>query len=131
MLIHLPFPVAVKKAGKVLLQTAPDGVDLVKLERKLKTCSPHILDVQDLHVWSLTPRSNRVATCRIVLDRIQVRGGAQVARIVNEAKFKFLDQNIRCTTIEPVFNSCEKPTSSSSNCKDSAAFSAKVQTAHL
>lgn len=91
-----------KKAGRVLLQTVPDGVDLVKLEKELVATSPYIMRVNNLHVWSLTSRSNRIATCEIVLDKSQVSSEKQVEHIISEARYKFLDQNIKCTTIEPL-----------------------------
>lgn len=95
----------VRRAGRVLLQTAPTGVDLAKLGRDLKRSHGHIVEVRDLHVWSLTPRSNRVATCALVLDGRQVSSPAQVAHIMREANFVFRELNIKCTTIEPILAS--------------------------
>lgn len=93
----------VKKAGKVLLQSAPDGVNLDRLEKDLLATSPLVMEVNNLHVWSLTPRSNRVATCELVLDKSQVQDDRRIIeQIISEAKFKFLDQNIKCTTVEPI-----------------------------
>jgi Co/Zn/Cd efflux system component len=90
-----------KKAGRILLQTVPDGVNLEQLKRELESSS-EIIEVRQLHVWSLTPRSNRVATCQLVLDKNRVTTEKQVQQIVQEARFKFLEQRIKCTTIEPV-----------------------------
>lgn len=94
---------SVKKAGLVLLQTTPDGVDLTLLEKELIALSAHILEVRNLHVWSLTPGSNRVATCELVLDKSLAANEKLVELIISEAKYRFLDQNIKCTTIEPKF----------------------------
>lgn len=91
-----------KKAGRVLLQTAPNEVNLIKLEKQLESTSCHILAVKDLHVWSLTSRSNRIATFCLVLDGQFVDDESQVTKIINEAKFKCLEQNITRTTIEPI-----------------------------
>uniref|UniRef100_A0A6G1SL57 Zinc transporter 1 n=1 Tax=Aceria tosichella TaxID=561515 RepID=A0A6G1SL57_9ACAR len=99
-----------KKAGKILLQSVPDGVDLDELTRELIACGSvgDILEVTELRVWSLTSRSNRVGTCKLVLNTSQVTTENQVRQIIHEAKFKFLDQQIKCTTIEPVFSTTTK-----------------------
>lgn len=92
----------VERAGRILLQSVPVGVDLARLEKELASSSPHILLVNNLHVWSLTPRSNRIATCELHLDKSRVGDAKQLELILSEARYKFLDQNIRCATIEPI-----------------------------
>lgn len=91
-----------KRAGKVLLQSAPDGVDLTKLETSLKSLSPLIVEVKDLHVWSLTSRSNRVATCYLMFNRND-SDTKKISKVLNEARLKFLEQNIKCCTVQPAF----------------------------
>lgn len=103
-----------KKAGKVLLQTAPDQVDLAALEVELKSVSPLIQDIQELHVWSLTPRSNRVATCKLVLELRHIESEKHLTVLLAKIRQKFLEQNIRCTTIEPVLILEPKSTSAAS-----------------
>lgn len=90
-----------KKAGKILLQTVPAGVNIERLRQELALSSCYILGVQDLHVWSLTPQSNRVGSCRLILDREFVNTKSQVEQILKEATYKFLEQRIKCTAIEP------------------------------
>lgn len=103
-----------KRAGKVLLQSVPDEVELEKLKANLMSISPLILDIKEFHVWSLTPHSNRVATCKIVLDQ-QVKSERQIAPLLVEAKYKFLDQNIKCSTIQPIFTANEDDASQSTS----------------
>lgn len=97
-----------KRAGWVLLQSVPDGVDLNQLEASLKAISPLIVEVKNLHVWSLTPRSNRVATCNLLINRSSIESEKHLSELLKEAKLRFLLQNIKCSTIQPTFID-EKP----------------------
>ena len=45
----------VLQAGQILLQTAPDHIDVKRLESQLKKTFPMIVNVHDFHVWALTP----------------------------------------------------------------------------
>jgi len=92
-----------KKASRVLLQTAPDGVDLDLLKEQLLALDEAVIEVEDLHVWGLTPRSNRVATCRLVLDKTRLTSERQLVSLLGQARFKFLQQNIKCSSIQPTF----------------------------
>lgn len=98
-----------KKAGKVLLQSAPSEIDVEALRAKLKSANELIVDIRELHVWSLTSRSNRVATCHVVLSRNSIHSENQLSILLDEVKFKFLEDNIKCSTIQPIF---VEPTSS-------------------
>lgn len=91
-----------KKASKILLQGVPEGVDLTKLETSLRSVSNLIVDIKDIHVWSLTSKSNRVGTCNLIFNQT-ILETKQLAKILNEARLKFLDQNIKCCTIQPSF----------------------------
>ena len=91
-----------KRAGKVLLQTAPDKIDLDKLKSQIKRTSDHILEVEEMHIWSLTAESDLVATCRLRLDQKHVTKESQVTKILQDVRFKFLECDIRCITIEPI-----------------------------
>lgn len=93
-----------KKAGKVLLQSAPNEIDVTRLKENLKSANELIVDIQELHIWSLTTNNNRVATCRVVLNRDRVSNEDQLSIILGQLKAKFLDDNIKCSTIQPVFS---------------------------
>lgn len=103
-----------KKASKILLQGVPEGVDLAKLETSLKSISNLIVDIKDIHVWSLTSKSNRVGTCNLIFNQT-FPDTKQLAKILNEARQKFLEQNIKCCTIQPTFVVEEKQEHESQN----------------
>lgn len=91
-----------KKAGKLLLQSVPEDVDLEQLKKDLMQLNPIVNEVRALQVWSLTPSKNRVGCCQLVVKRTEISSEKQVAAILEEAKFAFLKQNIKCSTIEPI-----------------------------
>ena len=87
----------------VLLQTAPDGIEPDKVEKSIFESSPQVIGVNELKIWSLTARSNRIATCQLILDGKAIKSEAEVSRIITNAKQVLLEKNILCTTIEPLF----------------------------
>lgn len=92
-----------KKAGKVLLQSAPHEIDVDRVKANLKTASELIVEIRELHIWSLTTNNNRVATCHVVLNQCNIRDENQLSTILAGVKSKFLEDSIRCSTIQPVF----------------------------
>jgi cobalt-zinc-cadmium efflux system protein len=56
-----------RKALRVLLQAAPDGIDLAAVHGDLSAL-PDVLDVHDLHVWTLTSEMD-VATAHLMIRR--------------------------------------------------------------
>ncbi len=56
-----------RKALRVLLQAAPDGIDLAAVHRDLAAL-PDVVDVHDLHVWTLTSEMD-VATAHLMIRR--------------------------------------------------------------
>lgn len=57
-----------RDAGRVLLQAAPENLDLAHIRTHLSEV-PHVLDVHDLHVWTITSGSHTVTAHVIVEDR--------------------------------------------------------------
>ncbi|NHZ70978.1 MAG: cation diffusion facilitator family transporter [Proteobacteria bacterium] len=55
-----------RKAIRILIESAPDGVDVDELRDALLDL-PEVLEVHDLHVWTLTSEMN-TATAHIVID---------------------------------------------------------------
>jgi len=47
----------VKESGHILLQGAPQGLDRRDIRQELLTRYPHILDIEHIHIWSLTRRT--------------------------------------------------------------------------
>lgn len=56
-----------RKALRVLMQAAPDGIDLGAVQRDLAEV-PGVVDVHDLHVWTLTSEMD-VATAHLMIKR--------------------------------------------------------------
>jgi cobalt-zinc-cadmium efflux system protein len=56
-----------RDAGKVLLQAAPDDLDLSDVRAHLVGV-PHVLDVHDLHAWTVTSGSTTLAAHVVVED---------------------------------------------------------------
>jgi cobalt-zinc-cadmium efflux system protein len=59
--------VLLRSAGRVLLQAAPDDLDLEHV-RELLLEIEHVLDVHDLHAWTLTSNSPTLSTHVVVGD---------------------------------------------------------------
>ena len=56
-----------RDAGRILLQAAPESLQLAEIRSHL--CGvPHVLDVHDLHVWTVTSGSHTVSAHVIVED---------------------------------------------------------------
>jgi len=55
-----------RKAVRILIESAPDGVDVDSVRSAL-VALPEVLEVHDLHVWTLTSDMN-TATAHIVID---------------------------------------------------------------
>jgi cobalt-zinc-cadmium efflux system protein len=57
-----------RDAGRILLQAAPESLDLAHIRAHLSEV-PHVLDVHDLHVWTITSGSHTVSAHVIVEDQ--------------------------------------------------------------
>ena len=64
-----------RDAGKVLLQTVPDHLDLSDVRAHLVEV-PHVLDVHDLHAWTVTSGSRTLAAHVVVEDHCFATGHA-------------------------------------------------------
>lgn len=93
-----------KAASKLLLQSAPDEVDLELLMKRLQSIDSQLIkEIRELHVWSLSTQSGRVGTCHIVIHRELLHSKEQLGSLVEAAKQAFLAQNIRCSAVQPEF----------------------------
>jgi len=68
-----------RKALRILLQAAPEHIDIDELAARLDRI-PEVVDVHDLHVWTLTSDMD-VATAHIM-----TRDGADSHRVLDEAR---------------------------------------------
>jgi cobalt-zinc-cadmium efflux system protein len=70
----------VKQTGSVLMERAPQGVDLDELARTVRE-TPGVRDLHDLHAWSISD-GFALVTVHVVLDGVS--HGTDVARAVGE-----------------------------------------------
>jgi cobalt-zinc-cadmium efflux system protein len=91
------------EAVTVLLEAAPPGLDMAALEQEIQGVSG-VLDVHDLHVWSLATGIN-ACSCHILVAEQSVRSGQQVLRAVAELlEHRF---GITHTTVQVEVEGCE------------------------
>lgn len=64
-----------RDAGRILLQAAPEGVDLAEVRTHL-TELPHVVDVHDLHAWMVTSGLPTVSAHVVVEDHCFATGHA-------------------------------------------------------
>lgn len=56
-----------RDAGRILLQAAPEQVDLSAVRARLQE-TDHVLDVHDLHVWTITSGEPTLSAHVVVAD---------------------------------------------------------------
>lgn len=64
----------VRQAAEVLLEAAPRGIDVSEVDRHLRDL-PGVLDVHDLHIWTITSGQETMSAHVVVEDRVLARGG--------------------------------------------------------
>lgn len=69
-----------RKSTLILMENAPDSVDLDALRKALPASVPGVRNVHDIHCWSLTS-GQTMLTLHVALDR-----GAQPATVLRDAK---------------------------------------------
>ncbi len=74
-----------RKALRVLLQAAPDGIDLAAVHRDLSDVVG-VVDVHDLHVWTLTSEMD-VATAHLMIRR-----DADAHAVLDQAREMLVDR---------------------------------------
>ncbi|XP_076372951.1 proton-coupled zinc antiporter SLC30A1-like [Tachypleus tridentatus] len=87
----------IKESGMILLQTAPDYIDVQELTKRLLAKFPIIRNVHDLHVWRLTG-AHAIATVHIILDY-----PSEYLNISHQVKNFFQDEGIAFVTVQPEF----------------------------
>lgn len=70
-----------RDSGRILLEAAPQGVDLVEIRGHLMA-TEHVLDVHDLHVWTVTSDLPALSA-HVVIDDGCFRGG-HVPRLLDD-----------------------------------------------
>jgi cobalt-zinc-cadmium efflux system protein len=91
------------EAVNVLLEASPSGMDMQAVERAIREVDG-VLDVHDLHVWSLAS-GIIAASCHILVSEGSIRTGQQVlAKVVDRLKESF---SISHTTVQVEVEGCE------------------------
>jgi len=88
----------VKESALILLQAVPKNIEVSALKRELQLHVPHILSVDELHIWKLSGREN-IATGRVIFQSTS-------EYIENSARIEafFRQRGIQSTTIQPEFS---------------------------
>jgi cobalt-zinc-cadmium efflux system protein len=92
----------VQRSGHILLEGAPEWLDLDKLKRTIVTSVPEVNEIHHVHVWGLTPQ-HPMLTMHVVLDRVP----GDVTEVVRSVKQTLReDFAISHSTIEVEFDNC-------------------------
>lgn len=92
----------VGKSGHILLEGAPEGIDITAIRAQLLNEIPEICDVHHVHVWGLTPEQ-RMLTMHVA---VQV-APAESSRIIGQVKSVLRDAfSIEHSTIELETDAC-------------------------
>lgn len=91
----------VRESGHILLEGAPDGLDVRELAENLTSAFPEILDVHHVHAWSITERRRMVTLhARLGERRSPERIAADIKRHL-KAEF-----GVAHATVEIEFDGC-------------------------
>lgn len=94
-----------KNTFLILMQTIPEGVNVVQLKREILDRFQVIENIHEFHIWLLNA-SDIVVTCHIVLPS---QNTAEYSKLFDEIKqFLQLKYGIRYITIQPEFFSTTK-----------------------
>ncbi|KAF7591334.1 hypothetical protein BBP40_001658 [Aspergillus hancockii] len=93
MLTSLPL---VRRAGLILLESAPNGVDPADVKHDLEKV-PGVLAIHELHIWRLN-QSKTLASVHIVVSDPSVANFAKTTKTINEC---FHAYGIHSATLQP------------------------------
>ena len=68
-----------RQAVRILLQSAPPEIDVARLRRDLGAL-PGVVDVHDLHVWTLTSEMEAASAHLVAADGVDLHGVLDRAR---------------------------------------------------
>ncbi|PYI24291.1 cation diffusion facilitator family metal ion transporter [Aspergillus violaceofuscus CBS 115571] len=95
MIILSSFPL-MRRAGRILLQSAPDGVDAEDVKHDLEKI-PGVLSVHELHIWQLNQQKT-LASVHVMVSDSSVPAFLRLTKTINEC---FHAYGIHSTTIQP------------------------------
>jgi cobalt-zinc-cadmium efflux system protein len=89
----------------VLVQSAPPDVDLVRLESDLGKL-PDVVDVHDLHVWTLTSGMEAMSAHLTTVDAADGHGVLDAARSLVSQRYAITHATFQ---VEPECHDCDDP----------------------
>ncbi|RAH51031.1 putative di-, tri-valent inorganic cation transporter [Aspergillus brunneoviolaceus CBS 621.78] len=95
MIILSSFPL-MRRAGLILLQSAPNGVDAEDVKHDLEKI-PGVLSVHELHIWQLNQQKT-LASVHVMVSDSSVPAFLRLTKTINEC---FHAYGIHSTTIQP------------------------------
>ncbi|KAL7915955.1 cation efflux protein [Trichoderma velutinum] len=105
-----------KSSGRILLQIAPNEIDLEDVKHDIKKV-PGVESVHELHIWRLDQRKS-IASAHVVVDGRTVRSFADTAKIIMECLHAY---GIHSATLQPeVLPAHQQPQAQSSSVSPSS-----------
>lgn len=92
----------VRRSAHILLEGAPEWLDVDDLQRKIIAVVPEVSEIHHVHVWGLTPQ-HPMLTMHVVLDETTPDTTPVVRRVKEALKSQFA---IDHSTIEVEFGDC-------------------------
>jgi cobalt-zinc-cadmium efflux system protein len=92
----------VKRSGHILLEGAPEWLDVDELQQKIITAVPQVSEIHHVHVWGLTPQ-HPMLTMHVVLSEMAGDTTPVVRQVKAALKSEFA---IEHSTIEVEFGDC-------------------------
>lgn len=99
VIIVVTFYPHVKSSGLILMQTVPRDIDVEKLQKKMLLKFPALINLHDLHIWTLNS-DHAIATIHITLATCSQ---AEYEDLALEIDDFFRDNGIDSVTIQPEF----------------------------
>ena len=92
----------VKRSGHILLEGAPEWLDVDEMQSKIVAGNPEVKEIHHVHVWGLTPQ-HLMLTMHVALQQIQSDTTATVRSIKDLLKTEY---GINHSTIEVECDDC-------------------------
>ncbi len=92
----------VRRSGHILLEGAPEWLDVDEMQSKIVAGSPEVKEIHHVHVWGLTPQ-HLMLTMHVALQQIQSDTTATVRSIKDLLKTEY---GINHSTIEVECDDC-------------------------
>ena len=91
-----------KRSGHILLEGAPEWLDVVEMQSKIVAANPEVKEIHHVHVWGLTPQ-HPMLTMHVALRQLQSDTTATIRRIKELLRKEY---GINHSTIEVECDDC-------------------------